>query len=153
MKRPVPSVALACLSMFISGCAPYPHRVVRVPEIRGMLVDVGVPIADAAVLIDQNRDDPCGNPSLQGRTNAKGEFVISGKTETRFFHSFLNPPGTVGQLTSLCFQVADEPRIFKGRVMHRTAGPVVVSVSCDRALPRCEVVRCEGNCRGVSVQP
>jgi hypothetical protein len=153
MKKTGCAFAFAWLGLFIAGCAPYLHSVVRVPEIRGTLADAGVPIPDAVVLIAQKRDDPCGDASIQGRTNARGEFLVSEKIETEFFYSFLNPPDTVGQLTSLCFQIAGGPRISKGRVMHRTAESVVVSVKCDRASPMCELVHCEGECRGVGMQP
>jgi hypothetical protein len=154
MKNPACVFVLVWLGgLVIAGCAPYPHRVVRVPEIRGTLADTGVPIPDAIVLVAQKRDDPCGNASNQGKTNARGEFLVSEKSETKLFYSFLNPPDTVGQLTSLCFQIAGGPNIFKGRVMHRTAESVVVNVKCDRGSPTCELVRCEGNCRGVSMQP
>lgn len=153
MKKSVCVFVVACLSLSIAGCAPYVHRVVRVPEIRGTLADSGVPIPDAVVLIAQNRDNSCGNASVQGRTDSRGEFIVPERRETGFFHSFLNPPDTVGQLTSLCFQIAGGPNVFKGPVMHRTAESVVVSVKCDPASPTCELVRCEGNCRGVGMQP
>jgi hypothetical protein len=154
MKKPACVLVLVWLGgLFIAGCAPYPHRVVRVPEIRGTLVDAGVPIPDAIVLVAQSRDDPCGNASNQGKTNARGEFLISEKSETKLFRSFLNPPDTVGQLTSLCFQIAGGPPIFKAQVMHRTAESVVLNVKCEGGSRKCEMVRCEGNCRGVSIQP
>src|SRR5690606_20724031 len=115
----------ALLCGLLASCGVYPHRVYSVPEIRGTFAENGVPIVDAVVLIAQKRDDPCKEASPHGTTNARGEFLITEKTETKFFW-FLNRPDTIGKLTALCFQVPGEPIVFGGQVSHMEAESVVL---------------------------
>jgi hypothetical protein len=151
MKMPARFFALAWLGPFIAGCAPFPHRVVRVPEIRGTLTDAGVPVTDAIVLIAQNRDEPCGEAAIQGRTNDRGEFLIPEQFRTAFIYDFINPPDTVSQLTALCFEMPGGPAIFRGRLMHSIHESAVVNVACDSRSPNCDLVRCDGECQLVSI--
>jgi hypothetical protein len=142
----------AALCTFLTSCAPYPHQVVRVPEIRGTLSNNGNLVSNAIVLIAQKGHE-CVGASVQGATNALGEFHIPETNGTEFFYSFLNPPDTIGQLTSLCFRVAGERATSRGKLSHRTSESVVVDVNCDIARPMCRVSSCQGDCRGVGFHP
>src|SRR5690606_13856397 len=91
----------------VAGCSRY--VAVSVPEIRGTLLDEHrVPIANAAVMIAQHSDfdDPCKEATLQGSTDALGEFLIQKRTEIAW--ELLNDPNDVGQITHLCFWPAGE---------------------------------------------
>lgn len=119
-----------------AGCVPSPHRVERVPGIRGVLTANAVPVPDAAVLIAQNsnRENPCEGASVQGHTNERGEFSVARRTRIDLFYSFLNPPHVLGQITNLCFEPAGRPRFLAAEIVARTDKANTVELTCDQAL-------------------
>lgn len=124
--------------MICNGCVPYPHEVVRVPEIRLTLLKNGVAVQGAKVLVSNSLeyDAPCKGASVIGTTDENGQFPVASRVDVDFFYSFLNPPDTVGQLNTFCFQSPGETILFGGQFLIRQNTPSKIFVVCDPSLPK-----------------
>ncbi len=100
------------LTMLLTACAPFPHRVVVSPDIRGTLLDRGRPVAGAAIFFgngDSNQA-PCTQLAPAAVTDRDGNFSIAMRHQWRLFYAPLVEPLEVN-LTSLCFQRNDSYRL------------------------------------------
>jgi hypothetical protein len=108
-----------------------------VPAISGVLLDHGMPVADATVLIAQAEpinDQYCEGLKEVGVTDHDGHFNIDPVVRLHLFTSILNPPDVVLQMTTVCFQTASEPA-FGMSIIARTNRTMSFTASCDLATP------------------
>ena len=110
------------MALILVGCYPHPHPYYRSPDLSGTLVEKGIPVAGATVLLGAfpgDSDKRCPDAVVVGMTNEKGAFEIRPIIKTQWFQSLLNPPESVLQYTSICFRehestvlgVASLPRV------------------------------------------
>lgn len=95
-------------SQLVSGCYPRPHTYTKTPEIHGVLLRAGVPVKGASVSLAQTRGDDgnyCRDARVVAVTTEEGRFKIAANTGQHLFTSLLNPPSSVAQMTSVCFEI------------------------------------------------
>ncbi len=124
--------------LFVLGCVPYPHEVVRTPEIRASFVRGIAPVGGAEVLIGRSPEyrDPCKGAHVVGMTDEKGQITVPARIETEIWYSLVHPPQTVGQVTNLCFRVPGQSTIFGAQFLHKLQDKPSFSVVCDPTPPR-----------------
>jgi hypothetical protein len=130
---------LATAVPIISGCYPRPHNFVSSPEISGVLLKDGIPVTDVKVSLAQTRGDDgnyCRDSRVVGVTDKDGRFHVGPGGQIHFFTSLLNPPNTVFQVTSVCFEVPGQQRLG-ALIMARTDLVKSFELSCDlNSAPR-----------------
>jgi hypothetical protein len=138
LKGRFPRLLLAGVSACCAACAPFPHQVARVPEIRGLLLSNGAPAANATVFAGWNHDfnHPCTGLPAIGSTNGRGEFAIDARMEWELLYSFINPPNLTFALTSVCFQAPGKEVMYGGQFATRHSDVARVSVTCDTEQPK-----------------
>jgi hypothetical protein len=124
----------------LDACDLGSHDYVRTQEFSGVLLKGGVPMAGAAVLVSHSRGDDgnyCANPEVITATSESGTFRVPARTQARDFGSRLNPPGTVLQMTAICFRALGQQKLG-ALVIAPTDHEVKYSAICDWDSPSVE---------------
>jgi hypothetical protein len=132
--------AMAISSPLVSGCYPRPHRYTNTPEISGVVRKSGVPVNGARVLLAQTRGDDgnyCRDARVVAVTTEDGRFKVAANTELHFFTSLLNPPNSVAQMTSVCFEIPAHLKLGV-LLLARTDRETSIVLSCDLDSPPVE---------------
>ena len=123
---------LAC-AVLLGACAGLSGPALVQPDISGLLLHEGEPIADARVLLTRQQDDlACESPTAETTTDANGHFLIAAQQGKRFaiaWPSFATPQGL-----RLCFAAGDE---FRSWLSTASAD----SVASQRLLLHCDLTR------------
>jgi hypothetical protein len=139
--RPTRAVLLvavmATVSQIVSACYPRPHEFTSSPEVSGVLLHNGLPVNGARVLIAHTRGDD-GNYCRDGRvvavTTEDGKFHVDASTELHAFTSLLNPPKSVAQMTSVCFDLPAQQKLGV-LLVAPTDRKTSYALSCDLDSP------------------
>jgi hypothetical protein len=94
MKLAAYSIAFVPLfAALLAGCAPWPHFVTIVPEVKGQVVQSGNPISNATILTRAGTSGtPCETSTIVTKTNDEGSFTISPLSQFRIFYVPLVEP-------------------------------------------------------------
>jgi hypothetical protein len=118
----------------VVGCAPLSHSVTKVPELRGDLTALGVPVAAAKLLITNSyRDSPCREAVAIGQTGLNGNFRIERKTEQRRTYAPLVAPISVS-VYALCITDSDGP-VLGYRDIVAPDESRIMNLTCDLKKP------------------
>lgn len=117
----------------LSACYPHPHEYTSHPEISGVLFKSGVAVGGANVIVAHSRGDD-GNYCLGGQavavTGEAGTFHIEPQVERYVLRSLLNPPNSVLQMTSVCFET--DAKVTLGVLLiASTERTTSYDISCD----------------------
>jgi hypothetical protein len=127
------------ISSIVSACYPRPHEFTSTPEISGVLFNGGVPVTEARVVIAHTRGDDgnyCRDGRVVGVTDKDGRFHVDPGIDIHLFKSLLNPPNTVFQMTSVCFELPGQQK-FGALIMALTDRKTSFEMSCDlNSVPR-----------------
>lgn len=105
--------AALLFALLLSGCYPHSHDYVLTQEFSGVLRKGGSPLSGATVSVSHTRGDTgwCVNPAVVAVTDDTGAFNIPAQTQTHHFTSMINPPESVRQLTSVCFEAQGKQKL------------------------------------------
>jgi hypothetical protein len=79
VKNPFRLAAVGLALTWLLACYPRPHEYTSVPAISGVLINNGMPVSGATVLVAQagfNSDNHCQGLKAMGTTNDDGHFNI-----------------------------------------------------------------------------
>ena len=131
------------MALILVGCYPHPHPYYRSPDLSGTLVEKGIPVAGATVLLGAfpgDSDKRCPDAVVVGMTNEKGAFEIRPIIKTQWFQSLLNPPESVLQYTSICFR-EHESTVLGVAIIAASSHQTTFSLYCDLGWEHVEFVQ------------
>jgi hypothetical protein len=120
-------------SYLASACYPWPHTYVSAPEVSGVLLEGTHPVVGAKVLVAHTRGDDgqyCRDARVVTTTWEGGKFQFDAVVSLHPFTSVLNPPETVRQMSSICFEVNGQ-QTLGAVVTARTDRSSAFTLSCD----------------------
>ena len=98
------TVLATMFAVFLGGCAPWPHFVTIVPEVKGRVVQSGQPIATAAIFTKAGSSKtPCKASAIVTKSDGDGNFTISPQSQFRIFIEPLVEPIEVNEW-ELCIE-------------------------------------------------
>jgi hypothetical protein len=114
-----------------AGCVPWPHFVTIVPEVNGRVVQSGESIANAGIFTKAglSKGATCDAEVLAAKTDEDGNFIISPRSQFRFFLEPLVEPIEVNEW-ELCIEHY-ETKLFGLQSISSHRGTDTLAISCD----------------------
>ena len=126
-------LGIVLVAHLVSACYPWPHTYVSTPEVSGVLLDGTHAVIGAKVLVAHTRGDDgeyCRGARVVAATWEGGKFRFHAVVSVHPFTSLLNPPETVRQMSSICFEVNGQ-QTLGAVITARTDRPTSYALSCD----------------------
>ena len=132
-SMPLELITVTTLIALLSGCYPHSHDYMLTQGFSGVLLKGGSPMSGVPVSVSHTRGDTgdyCVDPEVVAVTSDSGAFRVPPEVQKHHFTSLLNPPNTVSQAMSICFQALGKRRLG-ALVVSPTDRQVTYVAVCD----------------------
>ena len=126
-----PFATTIIFAALLTGCVPWPHFVTIVPEVNGRVVQSGQPIVNAAIFTKagSSGNTSCDADALVAKTDGDGNFIVSPRSQFRFFLVPLVEPIEVNEW-ELCIEHNKTKLVgLRSTSFHR--GTNILTIFCD----------------------